>query len=121
MLMSNQKSFSAYRLALANSGTNMVPYLGVHLQDITVVNEVKKDMRDGKVNWSKFSQMGRSAAVVLDCARVAPRIEVELKVEGCILGVPLLGEEVSHSCGSETSCWTCRADPRLACCSNNTS
>ena len=93
-LMSNQKSFAAYRLALANSGTNMVPYLGVHLQDITVVNEVKKDMRDGKVNWSKFSQMGRSAAIVLDCARVAPRIEVELKVEGCILGVPLLGEEV---------------------------
>lgn len=94
-LMSNQKSFSAYRLALANSGTNMVPYLGVHLQDITVVNEVKKDMRDGKVNWSKFSQMGRSAAIVLDCARVAPKIEVELKVEGCILGVPLLEEEVS--------------------------
>ncbi|CEQ38947.1 SPOSA6832_00428, partial [Sporobolomyces salmonicolor] len=116
-LMAATKSFSAYRLALANSGMNMIPYLcaslsfplprrparkligrdfssGVHLQDITVVNEIKSDLRDGKVNWSKFSQMGRSAAIVLDCARVAPALPVDRTIEKFIANVPIVDEEV---------------------------
>ena len=117
-LMATTKSFAAYRLALANSGTEMLPYLcvprsllpltawsslgppcpsGVHLQDITVVNEVKSDMRDGKVNWSKFSQMGRSAAIVLDCSRQPPVYSVDRGVERCILNVPLLDKDVRSS------------------------
>lgn len=52
-------------------------------------------MRDGKVNWSKFSQMGRSAAIVLDCARVAPALEIDKGIEKCILNVPLIDTEVS--------------------------
>ena len=70
---------------------------GVHLQDITVVNEIKSDLRDGKVNWSKFSQMGRSAAIVLDCSRIAPTLPVEKIVERAILNVPVLDEDVSFS------------------------
>jgi len=70
---------------------------GVHLQDITVVNEIKSDLRDGKVNWSKFSQMGRSAAIVLDCSRIAPTLPVEKIVERAILNVPVLDEDVSIS------------------------
>jgi hypothetical protein len=54
-------------------------------------------MRDGKVNWSKFLQMGRSAAVVLDCARLAPSLPVDRGVARCILNVPLLDKDVSHS------------------------
>lgn len=120
-LMATTKSFAAYRLALANSGTEMLPYLfvpnflplflgcaeeltlflpafsGVHLQDITVVNEVKSDMRDGKVNWSKFSQMGRSAAIVLDCSRQPPTYSLDRVVERCILNVPLLDKDVRSS------------------------
>lgn len=69
----------------------------MHLQDITVVNEVKTDMRDGKVNWSKFSQMGRSAAIVLDCSRTAPSIPIDRGLERCIIGLPLLDKEVSVS------------------------
>lgn len=67
---------------------------GVHLQDITVVNEIKSDLRDGKVNWSKFSQMGRSAAIVLDCSRIAPALPVEKFVERTIVDIPVLDEEV---------------------------
>ncbi|GAA5861524.1 hypothetical protein JCM1840_005398 [Sporobolomyces johnsonii] len=96
-LMAATKSFSAYRLALANSGMNMIPYLGVHLQDITVVNEIKSDLRDGKVNWSKFSQMGRSAAIVLDCARVAPALPVDRTIEKFIANVPVLDEERQYA------------------------
>ncbi|GAA5991101.1 hypothetical protein JCM5350_006663 [Sporobolomyces pararoseus] len=96
-LMAATKSFSAYRLGLANSGVNMIPYLGVHLQDITVVNEIKSDLRDGKVNWSKFSQMGRSAAIVLDCSRIAPTLPVDKLVERAIVNIPVLDEERQYT------------------------
>ncbi|GAA5908125.1 uncharacterized protein JCM6883_004123 [Sporobolomyces salmoneus] len=96
-LMAATKSFSAYRLALANSGVNMIPYLGVHLQDITVVNEIKSDLKDGKVNWSKFSQMGRSAAIVLDCSRIAPTLPVDKLVERAIVNIPVLDEERQYT------------------------
>ncbi|GAA5835240.1 hypothetical protein JCM11251_006655 [Rhodosporidiobolus azoricus] len=95
-LMAANKAFAAYRLALANSGINMIPYLGVHLQDITVVNEVKSDLRDGLVNWSKFQQVGRSAAIVLDCARVAPQLPVDRTIERCILHVPVLDDDQQY-------------------------
>ncbi|GAA5976797.1 hypothetical protein JCM11641_000874 [Rhodosporidiobolus odoratus] len=96
-LMSATKSFAAYRMALAGSGANMIPYLGVHLQDITAVNEVKTDLRDGKVNWSKFQQMGRSAATVLDCARVAPQLPIDRTIERCISNTPVLDEERQYT------------------------
>ncbi|KAK4054866.1 hypothetical protein OIV83_000790 [Microbotryomycetes sp. JL201] len=96
-LMANSKSFAAYRMALANSGASMIPYLGVHLQDITAVHEVKRDMRDGKVNWTKFQQIGRSAAVVLDCSKVAPTLVVDKSVERIISGVPVLDKERQYT------------------------
>ncbi|GAA5995014.1 uncharacterized protein JCM10292_004489 [Rhodotorula paludigena] len=96
-LMAANKSFAAYRLALANSGINMIPYLGVHLQDLTVLNEVKSDMRGGLVNWTKFSQMGKSAAIVLDCARVAPKLPVDRTIERCIFNVPVLDEDRQYT------------------------
>ncbi|GAA5834294.1 hypothetical protein JCM9279_004273 [Rhodotorula babjevae] len=96
-LMAASKSFAAYRLALANSGINMIPYLGVHLQDLTVTNEMKSDMRGGNVNWSKMSQLGKSAAVVLDCARVAPKLAVDRTIERCILNAPVLDEDRQYA------------------------
>lgn len=54
-------------------------------------------MRLGLVNWSKLSQMGRSAAIVLDCARLAPSLPVDRVVERCILNVPLLDKDVRSS------------------------
>ncbi|KAM0793202.1 hypothetical protein ACM66B_000672 [Microbotryomycetes sp. NB124-2] len=96
-LMANSKSFAAYRMALANSGASMIPYLGVHLQDITAVNEVKRDMRDAKVNWTKFQQIGRSAAVVLDCSKVAPKLVTDRAVERMIVGVPVLDKNQQYA------------------------
>ncbi|SGY30509.1 BQ5605_C002g01159 [Microbotryum silenes-dioicae] len=95
-LMAHTKSFAAYRLAIASSGSNMLPYLGVHLQDITTINEIKSDMRDGKVNWSKFQKMGESAAVVLDCARLSPTLPIDPLIERCILDALLLSEQEQY-------------------------
>ena len=66
------------------------------MQDITAVNEVKPDMRDGKVNWSKFLQMGRSAAIVLDCSRTAPALPIDQAIERLIVGVSVLDKDVSQ-------------------------
>ncbi|GAA6047337.1 hypothetical protein JCM3770_001894 [Rhodotorula araucariae] len=96
-LMAANKSFAAYRLALANSGIHMLPYLGVHLQDLTIANEMKSDMRGGLVNWSKMSQMGKSAAVVLDCARLAPALPVDRTIERCLLDIPVLDEDRQYA------------------------
>lgn len=41
--------------------------------------------------------MGRSAAIVLDCARLAPSLPVDRVVERCILNVPLLDKDVRSS------------------------
>ncbi|KAI5476353.1 RAS guanyl-releasing protein 1 [Pseudohyphozyma bogoriensis] len=100
-LMAMTKSFSAYRLAVATSGAEMLPYLGVHLQEITLTNEVKSDMKDGKVNWTKFSQMGRSASIVLECSRQPVVFETDKTVERCILNVPLLSTERQYELSYE--------------------
>lgn len=118
-LMATTRSFSAYRLALSSSGTQMIPYLcvchsshargpahtcpssGVALQDITVVNEIKSDMRDGRVNWSKFQQMGQAASVVLNCSRVAPPLPLDGNLDYCIKGVALLDEDAQYNLSFE--------------------
>ncbi|GAA5850229.1 hypothetical protein JCM8547_001051 [Rhodosporidiobolus lusitaniae] len=95
-LMSANQAFKAYRMAVSNSGVNLIPYLGVHLQDITTIHEVKPDLRDSLVNWSKFQQMGRAAAIVLDCQRVAPTANTlprDRVVERCLMDVPVMDEE----------------------------
>ncbi|KAK4699712.1 hypothetical protein P7C70_g6544, partial [Phenoliferia sp. Uapishka_3] len=87
-LMATTKSFAAYRLALANSGTEMLPYLGVHLQDITVVNEVKSDMRDGKYSGSEPSFTGPSQPK----RRIRqPRVVSEI-LGGILLGPTAFGD-----------------------------
>lgn len=66
----------------------------MHLQDLTALHEVKQDMKDGLVNWTKFQQMGQAASVVQDCTRTAPTIAADKAVEDLILGVPVLSKEV---------------------------
>lgn len=61
------------------------------------MNEIKKDLRDGKVNWTKFQQMGRSAAIVLDCSRVAPTLPANEQIERAIMNVPLLDEDRQYA------------------------
>ncbi|KAG0150260.1 hypothetical protein CROQUDRAFT_88295 [Cronartium quercuum f. sp. fusiforme G11] len=95
-LMSSQRSFSAYRLARQTASAQCVPYLGTYLQDITAVNEVKDDMRDGKVNWTKFGQIAKASATVIECAKLAPEIEPDDRVEGLIIRVPILSEDAQY-------------------------
>lgn len=110
-LMASNKGFAAYRLALANSRPDRLPYLcvrapqcavctrsscthsGCHLQDITRVCESKSDHRNGLVNWSKMNQLAEHANVVSNCATLAPRLPNVPEAERLITGVPVLSLE----------------------------
>lgn len=72
-------------------------YESWHDIDITVINEVKSDMRNGLVNWSKFAQMGRSASVVVDCSRVVPDQVVSAALDRCILNVLVLNKDEQYT------------------------
>ncbi|CAB4475014.1 ras GEF [Rhizophagus irregularis] len=64
VLMSTDKSFGNYRLALKAPSRGYdeqfgIPYLGIHLQDLLSIGEGNKDFQEnGKVHWNKFSLMG---------------------------------------------------------------
>jgi hypothetical protein len=55
------------------------------LQEITLINEVKKSSSDGAVNWTKFQQMSRSSAIVLDCSRLTPQLPIDKPIEALIM------------------------------------
>ncbi|GAA5876325.1 hypothetical protein JCM3774_003723 [Rhodotorula dairenensis] len=93
LLMSPAKSFAAYRLALSASSRDALPYLGVILQDLTVINETSPDFDEGLVNWSKFANFRRSCSILLDCPKTPPTLPVDRAIEGSILDVPLLNED----------------------------
>ncbi|CAH7674344.1 ras guanine nucleotide exchange factor domain-containing protein [Phakopsora pachyrhizi] len=95
-LMSSQKSFSAYRLARQTASAQCVPYLGTYLQDITAINEVKEDMKDGKVNLTKFLQISKAAATVLQCEKLAPEIQIDENLENLITKAPVLNEDAQY-------------------------
>ncbi|KAI7957144.1 hypothetical protein MJO28_004239 [Puccinia striiformis f. sp. tritici] len=95
-LMSSQRSFSAYRLARQTASSQCVPYLGTYLQDITAVNEVKNDMKDGKVNLTKMIQIAKSASSVLNCNLLAPKIVFDPRISNLIIKIPVLSEDSQY-------------------------
>ncbi|KAI9013803.1 ras guanine nucleotide exchange factor domain-containing protein [Phycomyces nitens] len=60
-LMSTDRSFSSYRMALKASESPGIPYLGIHSQDLVSLSEANKDFKaDGTIHWEKFRLMGES-------------------------------------------------------------
>ena len=51
--MSPQHSSKAYRSALASSAPPVVPYLGIHLSDLTFIDEGNNDLLNGLINVNK--------------------------------------------------------------------
>ncbi|CAO3652165.1 unnamed protein product [Cunninghamella blakesleeana] len=58
-LMSSHRSYCSYRLALKQSSSPCIPYLGIHNQDLIALAEANKDVKsDGTIHWEKFKLMG---------------------------------------------------------------
>jgi len=72
LLMSPKRSYAEYRAALAQQQRSppFIPYLGVHLTDLTFIGESTKSEVGPHINFSKHRQ---TAAVVVSC--LAGRVE----------------------------------------------
>ena len=62
ILMGSQKSHSAYRLAWANTPTQRIPFLPLHLRDLVLAEQGNRTYVAGaegeRINWKKFEIMG---------------------------------------------------------------
>ncbi|KAG1466035.1 hypothetical protein G6F55_000744 [Rhizopus delemar] len=96
-LMSTDKSFSSYRMALKATKGPGIPYLGVHNQDLVSLAEANKDHRiDGTIHWDKFRLMGETIMSIMKFKYEAYAIEPDLKLLSSIADCPLLSEEEQY-------------------------
>jgi hypothetical protein len=62
ILMTPSRSYQAYRLAWDNSSSERIPYIPVHLRDLTTAEQGNStfigDEQTGRINWKKFEVMG---------------------------------------------------------------
>lgn len=62
ILMGSQKSHSAYRLAWANTPSQRIPFLPLHLRDLVLAEQGNRTYVTGaegeRINWKKFEVMG---------------------------------------------------------------
>jgi hypothetical protein len=62
ILMTPSRSYQAYRLAWDNSSSERIPYIPVHLRDLTTAAQGNStfigDEQTGRINWKKFEVMG---------------------------------------------------------------
>lgn len=108
ILMSTQKSHSAYRLAWKNSNTERIPFLPLHLRDLVSAEEGNKTFvgeDKSRVNWQKFKVMGE---IVLGIQRSQktphPQAQKFEEVERLILDTKLSGDEEVRSSTAAIYC-----------------
>ncbi|PWN23572.1 ras GEF [Microstroma glucosiphilum] len=97
-LMSSDRSFAAYRLALENSEGRTIPYLGVHLQDILSMSDGNPSKRasDDMVHWRKFSLMDEAVMAIVRCQREDSAGRANAAVERMIMNVPVMDEDALY-------------------------
>lgn len=98
-LMGSDRSFSAYRLALANSHDRTIPYLGVHLQDILSMSDGNPSKRasDHMVHWRKFSLMDEAVMAIVRCQQHHQnRPRANPSVEKLIMRLPIWDEDALY-------------------------
>jgi hypothetical protein len=52
-IFESEGSFSAYRSTLYSAEPPLIPYLGIHLTDLTFIEEGNKDMQAHLINFAK--------------------------------------------------------------------
>ncbi|KAI8079218.1 ras guanine nucleotide exchange factor domain-containing protein [Thamnidium elegans] len=114
-LMSTDKSFSSYRMALkaSSSGTPGIPYLGIHTQDLVSLAEANKDFRaDGSIHWEKFRLMGETIMATMKFKCPSYTIEPDAKLLALIADTYILSEDDQYKMSTTV-------EPRLASSSTN--
>ncbi|KAI9273633.1 ras guanine nucleotide exchange factor domain-containing protein [Sporodiniella umbellata] len=94
-LMSSDKSFCSYRMALKATKGPGIPYLGIHNQDLVSLAEANKDHRiDGTIHWDKFRLMGETIMSIMKFKYQRFNIKPDRKLLLSIADCPILSEEV---------------------------
>ncbi|KAI7897374.1 ras guanine nucleotide exchange factor domain-containing protein [Mucor mucedo] len=109
-LMSTDKSFSSYRMALkaSSSGAPGIPYLGIHTQDLVSLAEANKDFRaDGTIHWEKFRLMGETIMATMKFKCPSYTIEPDAKLLAFIADTYILSEDDQYKLSTTI-------EPRLA-------
>ncbi|KAG0164949.1 hypothetical protein DFQ30_009167 [Apophysomyces sp. BC1015] len=93
-LMSSDRSFSSYRLALKQSEPPGIPYLGIHNQDLVSMSEANKDFKaDGTIHWEKFRLMGQSIMGMMRFQYPTYTVQPDTKILGLIAEGEVLTED----------------------------
>ncbi|KAI8150045.1 ras guanine nucleotide exchange factor domain-containing protein [Fennellomyces sp. T-0311] len=96
-LMSSDRSFSSYRLALKASEAPGIPYLGIHNQDLVSLAEGNKDFRpDGTIHWEKFRLMGECIVAMMKFQCPAYDIDPDGKILHFIADTEILSEDEQY-------------------------
>ncbi|RIA93868.1 ras guanine nucleotide exchange factor domain-containing protein [Glomus cerebriforme] len=99
VLMSTEKSFGNYRLALRAPSRGHdeqlgIPYLGIHLQDLLSIGEGNRDFQDdGKVHWNKFSLMGDIINMIRNFQKKSYNIKSNKFIEKFITETEAMNED----------------------------
>lgn len=97
LLMSSDKSFCSYRMALRATKGPGIPYLGVHNQDLISLTEANKDHRiDGTIHWEKFRLMGETIVSIMKFKYERYNIKPDKKLLVSIADCPILSEEEQY-------------------------
>ncbi|KAI8639973.1 ras guanine nucleotide exchange factor domain-containing protein [Parasitella parasitica] len=112
-LMSTDRSFSSYRMALKATGAPGIPYLGIHNQDLVSLAEANKDFRaDGTIHWEKFRLMGETIMATMKFKYPGYSIEPDSKILTFIADSSILSEDEQYKRST-------LIEPRLASSSTN--
>ncbi|ORZ22113.1 ras guanine nucleotide exchange factor domain-containing protein [Absidia repens] len=97
-LMSSDRSYFSYRLALKASTTcPSIPYLGIHSQDLIALAEANKDVKtDGTVHWEKFQLMGESIMMIMKLQNSKHKVTPDQMILTWLADFSILTEEEQY-------------------------
>lgn len=88
---------------------------GIHLQDITRLNDGKPDTRDGLVNWTKMKQIGKHCHIVAESSRLNPNYRHSDQLNKLVSELPVysVNEGVSLQIPTSPALLTCTLSQML--------
>ncbi|CAG8609734.1 33440_t:CDS:10 [Gigaspora margarita] len=99
VLMSTEKSFGNYRMALkapsrGHDEQKGIPYLGIHLQDLLSIGEGNRNFQDdGRVHWNKFALMGDVLNMIRKFQKSSYNIRSNTLIEKFIADTDIMNDD----------------------------
>ncbi|CAG8559298.1 10239_t:CDS:10, partial [Cetraspora pellucida] len=99
VLMSTDKSFGNYRMALkapsrGHDEQKGIPYLGIHLQDLLSIGEGNRNFQeDGRVHWNKFALMGDVLNMIRKFQKPSYNIKNNMLIEKFIADTVIMNDD----------------------------